>query len=240
MFSVKVTPLLPHPLQFPQCHWRTSSFFKELLAFSYLQQLTLTCLADTHTRTRTHTVTPPRPHVHRGAFISPPSSGASSLLFPHFLCACVPSAPSRLQMSLEVDLEGLFSQNGTYDYDESYEYKDELDPRRVSAVWIVVLYSLLTVLGLLGNGLLMAALALKRTSSWTLSDTFVFHQGVVDVLLLATLPFWARQASRPCGGCFEGVLCKIGGAVLNVSEEFLPRGKGGEALSSARIRFIYL
>lgn len=118
---------------------------------------------------------------------------------------------------MDVDLDGLFSLNGSYDYDESYEYKDDFDHRHANAAWIQIWFSLLTVLGLLGNGLLMAALGLKRKSTWTVSDTFVFNQGVADILLLVTLPFWAAQASRACGWCFAGVLCKINGAVFNLN-----------------------
>lgn len=120
---------------------------------------------------------------------------------------------------MDVDLDGLFNLNGSYDYDQNYEYKDDFDHRHANAAWIQVLLPLLTALGLLGNGLLMAALGLKGKSTWTVSDTFVLNQGVVDILLLVTLPFWAAQASRPCGWCFTGVLCKISGAVFNVSAD---------------------
>lgn len=131
---------------------------------------------------------------------------------------------------MDVELDGLFRQNTSYDYDDNYEYKDDLDQKHASGVWVQILYSLLTVLGLLGNGFLMAALVLKR-KSWTVSDTFIFNQGVADVLLLVTLPFWAAQAYRPCGWCFTGVLCKISGAVFNVSGEFCSKAGKGEALS---------
>lgn len=131
-----------------------------------------------------------------------------------------------LQVRMEVELDGLFRQNGSYDYDENYEYKDDLDQRSASGVGIQILYSLLTVLGLLGNGLLIGALSLKRRSSWTVSDIFIFNQGVADVLLLVTLPFWAAQAARPCGWCFTGVLCRISGAIFNVSGVFFVRRQG--------------
>lgn len=131
--------------------------------------------------------------------------------------ACLTSCFPHLPANMDVDLDGLFSLNGSYDYNENYEYKDDFDHRHANAAWIQILFSLLAVLGLLANGLLMAALGLKRTPTWTVSDTFVFNQGVADILLLVTLPFWAAQAPRPCGSCFTGVLCKISGAVLNVS-----------------------
>lgn len=124
-----------------------------------------------------------------------------------------------LKMSVELDLDGLFQQNDTYDYNENYEYKEDPDPSVSKPVWIPLLYSLVTVTGLLGNGLLMAALALKRRASWTMSDTFVFQQSLADILLLLTLPFWMLQGFELCGWCFTGALCKISGAVLNVSTE---------------------
>lgn len=128
-------------------------------------------------------------------------------------------------MSMEVDLDGLFRQNGTYDYDESYEYNDDLESRGSKAVLIPVLYSVQLVVGLLGNGLLLAALAHKRRS-WTISDTFVSHQSVADILLLLTLPFRAAQAAQRCGWCFDGFLCKINGAVFNVSTEWCAEQTG--------------
>lgn len=138
---------------------------------------------------------------------------------------------------MDVDLDGLFSLNGSYDYDENYEYKDDFDHRHANAAWIQIWFWLLTVLGLLGNGLLMAALGLKRKSTWTVSDAFVFNQGVADILLLVTLPFWAAQASRACGWCFAGVLCKINGAVFNVSAGFCAETGKGRGLISEDERF---
>lgn len=122
-------------------------------------------------------------------------------------------------MSLDPDLDGLFLQNDTYDYDEAYEYKEDPDPSVSKPVWIPLLYSLVMATGLLGNGLLMAALALKRRAPWTMSDTFVFHQSLADILLLLTLPFWVVPGFQSCGWCFTGALCKISGAVLKVSTQ---------------------
>lgn len=119
-------------------------------------------------------------------------------------------------MSMDVELDGLFRHNTTYDYDDNYEYKDDFEPRDSNTVLIPLLYSVELVIGLLGNGLLLAVLAQKRRS-WSISDTFVIHLCVADILLLATLPFWAAQATQRCGWCFSGFLCKICGAVFNVS-----------------------
>lgn len=120
-------------------------------------------------------------------------------------------------MSMEVDLDGLFRQNETFDYDEDYVYKDELETRATTAVVVPVLYSVQMVIGLLGNGFLLAVLAQKRRS-WSMSDTFVLHLSVADVLLLlVTLPVWAAQASKNCAWCLRGFLCKMSGAVFDVN-----------------------
>lgn len=121
-------------------------------------------------------------------------------------------------MNMDVEVDGIFLQNSSYDYD-NYEYKEEVESRESEAVLIPVLYSVGLVIGLLGNGLLLAVLAQKRRS-WSISDTFILHLSVTDILLLVTLPFWAAQAAQQCGWCCGDVLCKISGAVFNVSTEW--------------------
>lgn len=119
-------------------------------------------------------------------------------------------------MNMDVDLDGLFRHNNSYDYDDEYEYKEDFEPRDSSAVLVPFLYSVELVVGLLGNGLVLAILAQKRRS-WSMSDTFILHLSVADVLLLMTLPFRAAQATQRCGWCLQGFLCKISGAVLNIN-----------------------
>lgn len=129
-------------------------------------------------------------------------------------------------MGLEVVLDGLFLQNGSYDYDDAYDNNDYSDSKDSRAVLIVVLYAVEIVIGVLGYGLLLAVLA-QRIRSWTISDTFVLHQSVADILLLFTLPFWAATAAQS-GGWYSGdFLCKISSALFNVSTEWCVEGKGG-------------
>ncbi|KAM4581559.1 C-X-C chemokine receptor type 3-like isoform 1-T4 [Odontesthes bonariensis] len=116
---------------------------------------------------------------------------------------------------MAVLLDGLFRQNTTYDYDEDYEYKEEFEERGSEAVWIPIVYSVVLLVGLLGNALLLVALYQKRRS-WSLSDTFILHLSVADILLLVTLPFRAAQAAQDSGWCF-GIFCKICGAVFNIN-----------------------
>ncbi|XP_007553791.1 C-X-C chemokine receptor type 3-like [Poecilia formosa] len=105
-----------------------------------------------------------------------------------------------------VILDGLFNHTQPFDYDENYEYEDE-DARK--AVWIPILFSVLVIVGLLGNGLLLAVLAKKRRP-WRISDSFLLQLGVVDILLLVTLPFYAAHATQSCGVCSQTALMVFG------------------------------
>ncbi|KAJ8354738.1 hypothetical protein SKAU_G00223050 [Synaphobranchus kaupii] len=118
---------------------------------------------------------------------------------------------------MEVDLDGLFLHNSTYDY-ENYQYKEDdlllCSHLRFEAVFIPVLYSLALVLGLLGNGLVLAVLFQLRRS-WSVTDTFILHLAIADILLLLTLPFWAVQATQ--GWIFGTGLCKLMGAIFKIN-----------------------
>ncbi|XP_061573172.1 C-X-C chemokine receptor type 3-like isoform X2 [Cololabis saira] len=110
---------------------------------------------------------------------------------------------------MEVDLDGLFRQNGSFDY-ENYETPETGGSE---AVWIPVVYSLVFLLGLAGNILLLVVLVRKRLR-WSISDIFILHFAVVDILLLLILPFKASHATQHL--C-ERILCKICGAVFNIN-----------------------
>ncbi|TNN89233.1 C-X-C chemokine receptor type 3 [Liparis tanakae] len=82
------------------------------------------------------------------------------------------------------------------------------------AVFIPALYSVAFVVGILGNGVLLGVLAQSRRT-WSVTDTFILHLGVADVLLLVTLPLWAAQSVH--GWTFGTPLCKITGAVFTIN-----------------------
>lgn len=115
-------------------------------------------------------------------------------------------------MDLELELGGIFLHNDTFNYDD---YVAEVECKSEGIAAVVALYSLAVVVGLLGNGLLLCILALKR-QCWSLTDTFVLHLGIADVLLLWTLPFWAVQATQS-GWSFGTSFCKFSGTLFNVS-----------------------
>lgn len=118
-------------------------------------------------------------------------------------------------MNLELDLGGIFLHNHTFDYDTDYMSDDECKSERREAILIPVLYSLAVVVGLLGNGLVLGILALKRRS-WSVTDIFIVHLGVADILLLLTLPLWAAQAAQDRWN-FGTAFCKLSGALFNIN-----------------------
>ncbi|XP_026084486.1 C-X-C chemokine receptor type 3-like [Carassius auratus] len=82
------------------------------------------------------------------------------------------------------------------------------------SIFIPVLYSLALVVGLVGNGLVLAVLWKKR-KSLNVTDIFILHLSLADLLLLLTLPFWAVEAVQ--GWIFGTVLCKLTGALFKIN-----------------------
>lgn len=118
-----------------------------------------------------------------------------------------------------LDYFGLFENysdgtNGTGAEPETADVCDLFDRMSFKATFIRVLYSLVFVVGILGNGALVGVLFRSRRS-WSVTDTFILHLCVADVLLLLTLPFWAVEAVS--GWTFGTPLCKTIGAVFTIN-----------------------
>ncbi|XP_030014627.1 C-X-C chemokine receptor type 3.1 [Sphaeramia orbicularis] len=93
---------------------------------------------------------------------------------------------------------------------------DSEEDIQFGALFIPVLYSIVFVVGVLGNGVLLGVLARSR-KFWSVTDTFILHLCIADVLLLVTLPFWAAESANPDGWIFGTPLCKINGAVFTIN-----------------------
>ncbi|MEQ2184167.1 hypothetical protein GOODEAATRI_005194 [Goodea atripinnis] len=106
-----------------------------------------------------------------------------------------------------------------YSFDEYYGYEegDICDPEegvKLGEVFIPILYSVTFIVGILGNGLLLGVL-IKRRKIWSVTDTFILHLAVADILLLVTLPFWVAESAS--GWLFGTLLCKITGSVFTIN-----------------------
>ncbi|XP_016379631.1 C-X-C chemokine receptor type 3-like isoform X2 [Sinocyclocheilus rhinocerous] len=75
-------------------------------------------------------------------------------------------------------------------------------------------YSYILNVGLVGNGLVLVVLWKKRMSL-NVTDVFILHLCLADILLLLTLPFWAVEAVK--GWIFDTVLCKLTGALFKIN-----------------------
>ncbi|XP_077455329.1 C-X-C chemokine receptor type 3.1 isoform X1 [Stigmatopora argus] len=88
--------------------------------------------------------------------------------------------------------------------------------RHFEAVFIPILYSMAFVVGIVGNGVLLGILARSR-KTWSVTDTFILHLALADILLLLTLPLWAVQDAHGDGWTFGTPLCKITGTALTIN-----------------------
>lgn len=114
--------------------------------------------------------------------------------------------------------EELLANYSHYSYDGDLEGGDVCDLNNgtvFESLFIPTLYSMAFVVGVLGNGLLLGVLFQSR-KRWSVTDTFILHLAVSDVLLLLTLPLWAVQSASEAGWEFGSALCKITGTVFTV------------------------
>lgn len=114
---------------------------------------------------------------------------------------------------MQLELHGIFEHNGTFDYGDYTSKEDCITVRSSAAIFISILYSVTLVLGLIGNILVLVVLWQKR-HSWSVTDAFVLHLSVADMLLLLTMPLWVVDAV--IGWSFNTGVCKLAGALFKV------------------------
>ncbi|XP_035771405.1 C-X-C chemokine receptor type 3-like [Neolamprologus brichardi] len=135
------------------------------------------------------------------------------------MCSNTESLFQKTQTREDLDWSDLYENYNHSDGNISYEGGDICsltENVNFEAVFIPVLYSVVFVVGLLGNGLLLRILARSR-KTWSATDTFIFHLGVADILMLVTLPIWAAQYVQSAGWTFGTPLCKISGSVFTIN-----------------------
>ncbi|XP_017275727.1 C-X-C chemokine receptor type 4-like [Kryptolebias marmoratus] len=62
-------------------------------------------------------------------------------------------------------------------------------------VFLPVVYSLIFILGITGNGLVVMVLGCQRRSKCSLTDRYRLHLSAADLLFVLALPFWAVDAA---------------------------------------------
>lgn len=121
-------------------------------------------------------------------------------------------------ISMDISEEEDYYYHENISYNFSYEDYPTLceknDIRSFAAVFLPIMYTMCLVVGLAGNALVVAVYAYHKRLK-TMTDTFLTHLAVADLLLLFTLPFWAADAAR--GWELGVVVCKIVSACYTVN-----------------------
>lgn len=119
-------------------------------------------------------------------------------------------------MNASVEDDYYYHDNFSFNFsDEDYPTLCEKgDIRSFAALFLPIVYSLSLVAGLAGNILVVAIYAYHKRLK-TVTDAFLSHLAVADLLLLLTLPFWAVDAAR--GWELGGITCKIVSACYTVN-----------------------
>nr|XP_040027536.1 atypical chemokine receptor 4 isoform X2 [Gasterosteus aculeatus aculeatus]XP_040027537.1 atypical chemokine receptor 4 isoform X2 [Gasterosteus aculeatus aculeatus]XP_040027538.1 atypical chemokine receptor 4 isoform X2 [Gasterosteus aculeatus aculeatus] len=121
-------------------------------------------------------------------------------------------------MDVSEDDDDYFFYHENISFNSSYDDYPVLcekgDVRSFAAAFLPAVYAACLLAGLAGNGLVVAVYAYHKRLR-TMTDAFLTHLAVADLLLLFTLPFWAADAAR--GWELGGVLCKVVSACYSVN-----------------------
>lgn len=93
-----------------------------------------------------------------------------------------------------------------FSYDDYPSLCEKSDVRSFASLFLPVVYSLCFIIGLAGNALVVAVQIYHKRLK-TMTDVFLTHLAVADLLLLSTLPFWALNASW--GWVLGEAMCKM-------------------------------
>ncbi|XP_036072431.1 C-X-C chemokine receptor type 4 isoform X1 [Oryzias melastigma] len=72
---------------------------------------------------------------------------------------------------------------------------EHLMTAELQQVFLPVVYSLIFILGITGNGLVVLVLGCQRRSKCSLTDRYRLHLSAADLLFVLALPFWAVDAA---------------------------------------------
>ncbi|KAM6964705.1 C-C chemokine receptor type 10 [Tautogolabrus adspersus] len=102
------------------------------------------------------------------------------------------------------------------DYDMSYWCEADDDQEFIIKTFQTCVFCLIFLLGVLGNSLVIATFALyRRLHLRSVTDIFLFHLALADLLLLLTLPLQAVYTHL--GWIFPSFLCKVTRALYAIN-----------------------
>ncbi|XP_041061043.1 C-C chemokine receptor type 6a [Carcharodon carcharias] len=105
-------------------------------------------------------------------------------------------------------------ENSTFDYSDMEFLCTMNDTRKFTWVFIPVFYSIITVTGIIGNGLVVLTYSFyKKVKSMT--DMYLMNLAIADILFVVILPFWAAVESK--GWVFGNIGCKVLDGVYRIN-----------------------
>ncbi|KAH1174178.1 hypothetical protein KIL84_002322 [Mauremys mutica] len=105
------------------------------------------------------------------------------------------SLPFIFQLCTGNNVTDYYDANVTVDYNMFETLCEKAEVRSFRAAFLPTMYSLICIVGLLGNGLVMLTyIYFKRLK--TMTDIYLLNLALADILFLLTLPFWATSAAK--------------------------------------------
>ncbi|XP_048417496.1 C-X-C chemokine receptor type 3-like [Stegostoma tigrinum] len=129
-------------------------------------------------------------------------------------------------MYTEFTLDGfqdIFNSSPSWDYFPNTSDKDltkayvncaTFKAASFNRVFLPIFYLAIFFVGLLGNGIAVAVF-LKNRKTLAMTDTYILYLAFADILLVASLPFWAVETVK--GWVFGSMACKVIGAMFNIN-----------------------
>ncbi|XP_020390445.1 C-X-C chemokine receptor type 5 isoform X1 [Rhincodon typus] len=97
-----------------------------------------------------------------------------------------------------------------FDYEETYCPEEDETPKYFRKVIVPMLYFIVFLFGIIGNGLVLLIL-LRYRHMRTPTDNYLLHLAMADLLLVLVLPFFAVE--KILGWHFSTFLCKVIGSI---------------------------
>ncbi|KAK0151332.1 C-C chemokine receptor type 9 [Merluccius polli] len=120
------------------------------------------------------------------------------------------------QDSSALDFASMATTEDYYYYNESDEFYCDRSPvRAFRAQYEPPLYWTITVVGGLGNLMVVWTYLHFRKRLKTMTDIYLLNLAVADLLFLGTLPLWATEATQ--GWAFGLGLCKVNSALYKIN-----------------------
>ncbi|XP_072215066.1 G-protein coupled receptor 15 [Excalfactoria chinensis] len=105
----------------------------------------------------------------------------------------------------------------TFSYDDYYyEDEDSCQHEQHMTAFLPILYTVVFLVGILGNSILIVALVFKRRVQ-RLIDIFIINLAASDFIFLITLPFWVDREASDGMWRVGSFLCKASSYIISVN-----------------------